>query len=460
MDDYMCNICNKQYSSYKSLWNHNKDFHKINNDKKINLTHNNTQIHTNNTQLPQNNTQIQKNKCLSCNKIFSRLDSLKRHEKTCKIVKENNIIKKKELEKEQKELEKEQKELEKEQKELAKIEMTILKLKLKIKSSKKQAKINKEKIELAAKLAEIDKKNKIELSNIIPINNQLINLIVNKTNTIEELKTKIDENKIDNNSQIEINNNTQLKQKQQTLKLNDVVVISRSEDNYINATQLCQAGDKLFADWYRLNTTKQLLNEAESDMGIHISQLIDIKKGNSNEFQQGTWIHPDLAIQLAQWISPQFALQVSKWIRTLFTTGNITIDIQLLEDKNKEIMMKDNKIKLLEDLYVKKQQRKDYPEKNVIYILTTEDNKKKRIYIIGKAKELKNRLSTYNKTSEHEVVYYKSCKSEEDMNVIEVMVINKLKEYKEKANRDRFILPIEKDISLFTNVIESCINFY
>ena len=45
------------------------------------------------------------------------------------------------------------------------------------------------------------------------------------------------------------------------------------------------------------------------------------------------------------------------------------------------------------------------------------------------------------------------------MNVIEVMVINKLKEYKEKANRDRFILPIEKDISLFTNVIESCINF-
>ena len=80
--------------------------------------------------------------------------------------------------------------------------------------------------------------------------------------------------------------------------------------------------------------------------------------------------------------------------------------------------MKDDKIKLLEDLYVKRQQRKDYPEKNVIYILTTEDNKKKRIYIIGKAIKLKNRLSTYNKTSEHEVVYYKSCKSEEDMNVI------------------------------------------
>jgi hypothetical protein len=283
------------------------------------------------------------------------------------------------------------------------------------------------------------------------INNQLINLIVDKTNIIQELKTKIDENN-NSNSLIELNN-TQVKQ--QSLKLNDVVVISRSEDNYINATQLCQAGGKQFNDWFRLNITKSLLIEAVSETGIPVSQLIDIKKGNSNEFQQGTWIHPDLAIQLAQWISPQFALQVSKWIRTLFTG-----DIQLLEDKNKEIKMKDNKIKLLEDLYIKRQQRKDYPDKNVIYILTTEDNKKKRIYIIGKAIKLKNRLSTYNKTSEHEVVYYKSCKSEEDMNVIELMVINKLKEYREKANRDRFILPLEKDITFFTNIIDKSIEFY
>jgi len=115
---------------------------------------------------------------------------------------------------------------------------------------------------------------------------------------------------------------------------------------------------------------------------------------------------------------------------------------------------------LLEDAFIKKQQRKDYPEKNVIYMLTTEDNKKKRNYIIGKAKDLKNRLSVYNKTSEHEVVYYKECKSEEDMNIIEGMVLNKLKEYKEKANRDRFVLPIENDIIFFTNIIDLCINFY
>jgi hypothetical protein len=44
---------------------------------------------------------------------------------------------------------------------------------------------------------------------------------------------------------------------------------------------------------------------------------------------------------------------------------------------------------------------------------------------------------------------------------IELIVLNKLKKYQEKANRDRFILPIENDISLFTNIIDKCIhNFY
>jgi hypothetical protein len=38
--------------------------------------------------------------------------------------------------------------------------------------------------------------------------------------------------------------------------------------------------------------------------------------------------------------------------------------------------------------------------------------------------------------------------------------VKKLNKYREKANRDRFILPLENDISLFTNVINECINFF
>lgn len=156
-------------------------------------------------------------------------------------------------------------------------------------------------------------------------------------------------------------------------------------------------------------------------------------------------------------------LDKNKVIEGLKTTLKKKTELQVIEeseniDLNDIIKMQDQKIKILEDLFVKKQKRQSFPENNVIYILTTEENKKNRIYIIGKAKELKNRLSTYNKTAEHEVIYYKGCNDEDDLKIIEQHVLRKLRNYKEKANRDRFVLPIEKDITFFTKVIDHCIN--
>ena len=46
------------------------------------------------------------------------------------------------------------------------------------------------------------------------------------------------------------------------------------------------------------------------------------------------------------------------------------------------------------------------------------------------------------------------------MNAIEKIVLIKLEKYKEKANRDRVILPRENDISLFTSIIDQSIDFY
>jgi len=201
------------------------------------------------------------------------------------------------------------------------------------------------------------------------------------------------------------------------------------------------------------------MNELSADMGIPISALVDTKRGGNEKNKQGSWIHPDLSIQLAHWISPKFAIQVSKWIRTLFGKGSIEIDLAILHEKQKEIRAKDNRIKQLETVCLTKQRRIEYPERNVIYMLTTEDHIKRRTYIIGKAKNLTNRLSTYNKTCDHIVVHFKECKNEEDMDTAEMMVLNKLRDYREQANRDRFILPDDKDESFFTSIIDDCIRF-
>ena len=46
------------------------------------------------------------------------------------------------------------------------------------------------------------------------------------------------------------------------------------------------------------------------------------------------------------------------------------------------------------------------------------------------------------------------------MLLAENIVLEKLDEYRDQANRDRFILPIGKDIKLFTTVIDGAYDFF
>ena len=117
------------------------------------------------------------------------------------------------------------------------------------------------------------------------------------------------------------------------------------------------------------------------------------------------------------------------------------------------------RIKYLEKKYLKKQKRIEYKEKNVIYILTTNLMQKERRYIMGKATNLTNRLSTYNKSDEHVVIYFQECPDKETMDIVETVIFQKLKKFREKANRERFILPHDKEITFFQDMIHKCIEF-
>ena len=124
------------------------------------------------------------------------------------------------------------------------------------------------------------------------------------------------------------------------------------------------------------------------------------------------------------------------------------------DNKNKQL-----KIQLMTKKYVKKQPRAQYEDKNVIYILTTANMKKERRYILGKATNLTSRLSVYNKSDEHEVIYYQECLNEEKMGVVETLVFCKLNDYREQANRERFFLPEGEKLDLFIDTIKECIKF-
>lgn len=92
------------------------------------------------------------------------------------------------------------------------------------------------------------------------------------------------------------------------------IIEQRRGDGYINATAMCVATGKLFADYSRLKTTEAFLVALTADMGIPISELIQSVRGG-DPTMQGTWVHPKVAIHLAQWLSPQFAVKVVTWVQ-------------------------------------------------------------------------------------------------------------------------------------------------
>jgi hypothetical protein len=91
------------------------------------------------------------------------------------------------------------------------------------------------------------------------------------------------------------------------------LINQRAADGYVNATAMCKAVGKNFADYRRLVNTEAFLKELSSVMGIPITGLVVSFQGGRPQ-DQGTWVHPDVAINLGQWCSPKFAVAVSRWV--------------------------------------------------------------------------------------------------------------------------------------------------
>ncbi|MFG1206300.1 KilA-N domain-containing protein [Xanthobacter flavus] len=91
------------------------------------------------------------------------------------------------------------------------------------------------------------------------------------------------------------------------------IIHQRPKDGYINATAMCQAADKEWKHYNENKTHKAFFSVLATEVGIPTSELIQTLRGGHPHLQ-GTWVHPRVAIHLAQWLSPEFAVQVSGWV--------------------------------------------------------------------------------------------------------------------------------------------------
>ena len=121
-------------------------------------------------------------------------------------------------------------------------------------------------------------------------------------------------------------------------------VIMISKNGYINATKLCQLDEKKrFTDWKANKRSKMLISELSKLFNISENELIININGGSNTKISGTYVHPEIILDIALWISLKFRLIVSKIIKKNFSR-NVMKEKKKLMKKCKE---KDEKINTL-----------------------------------------------------------------------------------------------------------------
>jgi len=91
------------------------------------------------------------------------------------------------------------------------------------------------------------------------------------------------------------------------------LIQQRKGDGYINATAMCAAAGKLWGHYQANAQTKAFLEALAGSIGIPIDLIVQPILTGPNDMR-GTWVHPQVAVHLAQWLSPEFAVKVSQWV--------------------------------------------------------------------------------------------------------------------------------------------------
>lgn len=99
---------------------------------------------------------------------------------------------------------------------------------------------------------------------------------------------------------------------------NELSLYQRSSDGYVDATKLCKQAGKRINHYLHNQETKEYLAELARSAGIPANLLV-VKRNTGVNTERGTWVHPKVAIHLAQWFSPQFAVFVTNIMMDWFS---------------------------------------------------------------------------------------------------------------------------------------------
>jgi len=104
-------------------------------------------------------------------------------------------------------------------------------------------------------------------------------------------------------------------------KFGNDIFPQRKADAFVNATAMCKAFGREWSAYWRTADAQAFATALSDSLKIHRESLIESRGGRTG----GTWVHPDIAIDVARWCNPAFAVQMARWTRELLTTGRVEI---------------------------------------------------------------------------------------------------------------------------------------
>jgi len=90
---------------------------------------------------------------------------------------------------------------------------------------------------------------------------------------------------------------------------NGTPIARRTTDGFVNATAMCKANGKEWSKYRESDRCQTYLDALAETSEIRMFDLIESRQGQGG----GTWVHPQLAVDLARWISAPFAVWMDGW---------------------------------------------------------------------------------------------------------------------------------------------------
>lgn len=95
----------------------------------------------------------------------------------------------------------------------------------------------------------------------------------------------------------------------------DTEIAFQNNDGWVNATQMAKPFNKTTKDFLRTQGAQAYIAALENSVR---QKCLTVNQGGSAT-EQGTWMHPDLAMEFARWLSPEFSIWCNHIIRRILS---------------------------------------------------------------------------------------------------------------------------------------------